>query len=478
MNKFVEKFCTLTDEQIHNIDRNIPECDELENAINNWFLDSIKYEEQEIVNNIQIEVDHKNIFSMMTMALWYRDGNHVYQSDLKYIKLLEDILSIKTPYLNSVTTLASLQQENSNDASHDLYNDVLGEATLLLGQYYSSCTTDTEIHKADNYLKQSRLYAPKTVASTLPVLAPAFGILGGLGLVGKIAAGLPILAYGAGAVAFAPAAPLLAIGGGIFGVRKLYKKLTKEEQDPYKDSYEESFPSKIKDKIKKSVPLSPEKKAIYAFGDLWYKLLPESQKKIVSAYKSIDTFTKDKDFDFSSIIIMLGTALEGELRIRFYDNYIKYLTDEFGTPQNYKEYNNLTNTQFDKRSRLFDRKNHKEFRNYYRDPEFTIGSYRYIIGIDQAGSYSHKIEVCDKSAIEYTKFILYRNAFFHETDEQINTFLTELSNDMAPLHSSRNKAAHAMNKISCEDVDIFLNDLIYTRKVLLRILDPTTHFAA
>jgi len=66
MNKYEDLFRTLTDKEIHEINRDIPDSAELESAINDWFLNPIKYNETEIIQNIKIENEKNNIFSMLT----------------------------------------------------------------------------------------------------------------------------------------------------------------------------------------------------------------------------------------------------------------------------------------------------------------------------------------------------------------------------------------------------------------------------
>ncbi len=95
MIKYEEFFTNLSDEEIHTLNRDIPNCAELESAINEWFLDFAKYDEPEIIQNIKKESSINNIFASMTLAIWYREGNHVQQSDDEYTKILESIISVK-----------------------------------------------------------------------------------------------------------------------------------------------------------------------------------------------------------------------------------------------------------------------------------------------------------------------------------------------------------------------------------------------
>ncbi len=118
------------------------------------------------------------------------------------------------------------------------------------------------------------------------------------------------------------------------------------------------------------------------------------------------------------------------------------------------------------------------FQDYIKHPNFKIGSFRFIIGIDKAGLYnSSKKTFCDLSAIEYVKNILYRDIFQSRTDEETDTFLKELCDNVETLRRYRNEADHPGSNLTIEDANKVLNIMIYTRKILLRILDPLVPFA-
>ena len=459
-------FSSLTDEEIHNIARNTDDSDKLESAINNWFLDSTKYNEPEMVHNIEIETEKCNPFSMFTLAIWYREGNHVSQSDAAYIHMLEKILSVKTEKLNSETTLIALQTNKT--VSHKLYDEILGEASLQLGQYYSDSSNKNEIEKAKKFFELSKWYAPKTVATTLPLIiagpAAAVGIIGlGAGLAGG---GVGIVGGLAGA-AMVPIVGQLVAAGGLagLGVKYVKNKIHKKRNTQKNQETSEK--------------LSAEQIVINDFGELWYKLSNNSRESLSAAYKTYYTFANDKNYDFSSVIALLGKALEGELKYRFYDEYIEYLVKRFGIPSNYKDYNRLSNEQFESRfCLLYKSKQNCQFCDYVNHPNFSIGSFRYVIGIDKAGNCSStKKTFCDQSLIDYTKEILYKDIFHNKTNEKIDDLLKELSDNIEILRGYRNKADHPGAPLTLEDANKVLQIMIYTRKILLRILNPLVPFA-
>jgi len=462
-------FSSLTDEEIHNLARNTDDCDKLESAINNWFLDSTKYNESEMIHNIEIESEKCNLFSMFTLAIWYREGNHVSQSDSGYIHMLEKILSVKTEKLNSEKTLIALQA--NNDVPHKLYDEILGEAALQLGQYYSDSSNKNEIEKAKKFFELSKWYAPKTVAATLPL---ALGIIGGpvaaagiIGLGAGLAGGGVGIAGGLAGAAMVPVVGKFFAAGGLagLGVKYVKNKIHKKRNTPKNHETSEK--------------LSSEQIAINDFGELWYKLSSNSRESLTAAYKTYYTFANDNKYDFSSVIGLLGKALEGELKNRFYDGYIEYLVKRFGTPSNYKDYNRLSNEQFESRfCLLYKSKQNCQFCDYVNHPSFSIGSFRYVIGIDKAGNCSStKKTFCDQSLIDYTKEVLYKDIFHNKSNEKIDDILKELSDNIEILRRYRNLADHPGAPLTLEDANKVLQIMIYTRKILLRILNPLIPFA-
>ena len=491
MNKYEDLFKTLTDKEIHEINRDIPDSAELESAINDWFLNPIKYNETEIIQNIKIENEKNNIFSMLTLAIWYREGIHITQSDSDYAETLEKILSLKTKNIDSDDILNILQKGKAKTKNQSLYGEILGESSLQLGTFYSTSKNKSDLKKAEKFFKQSKWYAPLTVATAIPVIGPALGIIGGIGtalgvgtsVTGGIAAGAIGMAGVAGmtAVNAIPiVGPVITLGGlATIGIAAHKKKKAKEKSILSKKHTKSPVTETIRksEKIVKKTQ-SPEEIAKLSFGYLWDDLLRESQISITSAYFTYYMAQNIESYDYSAVIAPLGKALEGELKIRFYDGYMKYLIETFATPENYKEYNNLTNTQFDSRSKsLFYITNKTcQFADYIHHPNFSIGSLRFILGIDKAGNTYNRKTFCDQSVIDYTQKILYSPEMNKKTKEEIDNFLKELSDNVDTLRKLRNEADHPGANLTIEDANKVLNIMIYTKKILLKLLDPTNSF--
>ncbi len=489
MDNYEKQFQNLSDCEIHNLNRNISNSAELEFSINNKFLNQLIYDDEEIIENIQQEVEYCNIFSMMTMANWYREGSFYEQSDKKYVEYLQRIVHVKTERLDAQQLIKSLNGKIKHHSSNDLlYGEILGEAYVQLGQYYSSSTNKKNLKIAKVFFENSKCYAPALI-SAIPLLSPVLGLsIKALGLIvakqvlGIGASGL----LGAGAMIGAPVVlPVAVAGGAIAGIaRHRAKDKNKKSKHLYKPAFPftKKAPTLLLEK-KEQYAIPPEEIAKQNFGDLWNQLTEVSQKSISTAYKNYYQNKDDPDYDFSSVIGLLGKALEGELKIRFYNKYIEYLKNNFESAQDYIKYNNLNNFQINTLTRVLlyaPKTGNREFQffDYINHGTFTLGSFRFLLGIDKQGTISPSSRLfCHLSMLDYAKTTLYKDIFVRKEYPEVDSFLKELSDNIVTLINYRNKADHAGENMSVDDANLVLYIMITTKKILLRILDPLVPFA-
>lgn len=486
MDNYEKLFQNLSDYEIHNLNRNISNSAELESSINNRFLNQFIYNDEEIIENIQQEVENCNIFSMMTMANWYREGSFYEQSDKKYVECLQRIVHIKTERLDAQQLIESLNKKIKHHNSNDLlYGEILGEAYVQLGQYYSSSTNRNNLKIAKEFFEKSKFYAPSLICA-IPLLSPVLGLsLKALGLIVTKS----VLGFGAGAMIGAPVAlPVAGAAGVIAGIAR--HRAHKDKNTKSRHLQKPAFPF-----TKKASPLLLEKKEQYtssvippdeiakqSFGDLWNQLTEVSQKSISTAYKNYYQNKDDPDYDFSSVIGLLGKALEGELKIRFYNEYIEYLKNHFASVQDFIEYNKLNNYQINTLTRVLlyaPKTVNREFQffDYVNHGTFTLGSFRFLLGIDKQGAISSSGLYCYPSMLDYVKTSLYKNIFYSKLETETDAFLKEISDNIVTLINYRNKADHAGENLSVDDANLVLYIMITTKKILLRILDPLVPFA-
>ena len=287
MENYEAQFQNLSDSEIHNLNRNIKNSAELEFAINNSFLNQLKYNDEEIIENIKQEVENSNVFSIMTMACWYREGTYVEQSDKKYIDCLQRIVHVKTQRLDAQKFLKSQKKNVKHQSSNNLlYGEILHEASIQLGQHYSSSTDKRNLKIAKKFFEQSKIYAP-AIMSTVPLLGLSTKALGlivakqaiGLGAIGLIGAGI------AGPVA----APIAGVAGAIAVLTGLLSKNRKSKHlhKPALTFTKKATPPQLERKEQKDISvISPDEIVRYDFGNLWNQLTEISQKSISTAYKN------------------------------------------------------------------------------------------------------------------------------------------------------------------------------------------------
>lgn len=493
MVNYEKQFQNLTDSEIHELNRNIQNSAELEFSINNRFLNQILYDDEKIIENIRKEAEYYNIFSIMTLANWYREGSFYEQSDKKYVECLQSIVHIKTERLDAQKLIKSLNKKINHHNSNDLlYGGILGEAYVQLGQYYSSSTDRNNLKIAKEFFEKSKFYAPSLILA-IPLLSPVLGLsIKTLGLIvakstfGIGASGL----IGAGAAVAVPVAlPVAAAFGAIAGVARHLAHKNKNEKT--RQLYKSTIPFTKKNtslllekKEQQNIScISPDVIAKQDFGELWNNLTDVSQKSISTAYKNYYQNKDDKDYDFSSVIGLLGKALEGELKIRFYNEYIEYLKRHFASVQDFIEYNKLNNYQINTLTRVLlyaPKTDNREFQffDYVNHGTFTLGSFRFLLGIDKQGTISPSSKFfCHPSMLDYVKTTLYKDIFNKKSDKEIDTFLKELSDNIVTLINYRNKADHAGENLSVDDANLVLYIMITTKKILLRILDPLVPYS-
>ena len=356
-----------------------------------------------------------------------------------------------------------------------------------MGQHYSSSTDKRNLKIAKKYFEQSKSYAP-AIMSTIPLLSPVLGLsIKALGLiVAKRVIGFGARGLIGAGIAGPVAAPIAGVAGAIAGLTGLLSKNRKSKHlhKPALTFTKKAIPPQLERKEQKDISvISPDEIARYDFGNLWNQLTEISQKSISTAYKNYYQNKDDSDYDFSSVVGLLGKALEGELKIRFYNNYIEYLKNHFDSAQDFIQCNKLNNFQINTLTKVLlyaPKTENREFQfyDYVNHGNFTLGSFRFLLGIDKQGNISSSSKLyCHLSMIEYVKTFLYKDVFLTKSDAEVDVFLKELSDNIATLIEYRNDAAHAGKNLTVADANYVLYILITTKKILLRILDPLVPFA-
>ncbi len=220
-----------------------------------------------------------------------------------------------------------------------------------------------------------------------------------------------------------------------------------------------------------------EKKAEELIEDEWCKLHETSKKQIVTALytlKVMEEANGENDFDYSAIVSLLSRALEYEVKIRFYKNYLEYLKEEFQI-NDYVESNNLTKSGEYKSRKLIvdvyeDEEGDAVITGYHEydgigEKQFTLGSINYPIGF----SYKSNISSIDSTFLDYCKNDLWEK---ESTEEDIIKWITSICRSVLELSETRNHASHGGYNLCKNEAVQALDDIILIGKILVNLLKP------
>ncbi len=220
-----------------------------------------------------------------------------------------------------------------------------------------------------------------------------------------------------------------------------------------------------------------ERKAQELLEEEWCKLHETSKKQIVTALYTLKVMEEAKgesDFDYSAIVSLLSRALEYEIKIRFYKNYLEYLKEEFQINE-YVESNNLLKIREFKNRKLIvdayeDDEGKVETTGYHDyegvgEKEFTLGSINYPIGFP----YKSNKSTADITFINYCKSELWEE---ESSEEDIIKWITSICRSVLEFSDTRNHASHGGYSLRKNEAIQAFEDIILIGKILVKLLKP------
>lgn len=202
----------------------------------------------------------------------------------------------------------------------------------------------------------------------------------------------------------------------------------------------------------------------------WRRLHTKTKIDIITSETCLRAFMDyNGGFDFSSIIIPAMKGLEQELRINFYDGYIKYLESGKFSPEEYArriwkgEYPG-DREMSKKRSTILDYVGTSLCYKMDRTT-FTVGDFRFTIGVTNL----NHIRI-DSTFDQYCRESLFKDYSYSYQDYL--RWIQQLVTDIEPLRKLRNDSAHAGKILKRVDAETALNELIKVKKILGMIVCP------
>jgi hypothetical protein len=207
------------------------------------------------------------------------------------------------------------------------------------------------------------------------------------------------------------------------------------------------------------------------FGDVWNKTQADTKKFIATG---IDIYVSQYfkgphifgNYDFSASINEMCKALENELRVHLYSNYIAWLQSRGITPNEFLEANNIS-LQNVKRS-ILKRVNSTEYayEDASKTDKFTLGSVHLTVGKEKGRN-----EI-DRTMLDYLDFSFGDNDFKGDLRmQEINKYILSLVDDLWTISELyRNPAAHS-RKMDCKKAEACGDYIIKVKKLLIHFLE-------
>ena len=203
------------------------------------------------------------------------------------------------------------------------------------------------------------------------------------------------------------------------------------------------------------------------FGATWGKLKADSHAFLATGMVSYLSFYNMgeeiyKTLDFSSAILPMCKALEGELGEYLYTGYIKYLVEQNIDPYQVPESQCVT----------------REEKNgdivYCSDlRDFKVGGLKYLFGLKKYRDYNGTMRIsADPIYLRYFRSICKKDAFPGLNNEKLMVdYLNDLNESTFALFKGfRNKAAHA-DRMNCEQAIICGGELIKVKKMIRKFME-------
>ncbi len=378
---------------------------------------SPSFSQEEIVSEMLKTAESGNIYAMAEIAKWYDTGAYVEKSEEKYFQWLKKIIDSGN---GSMTARTLFDEANGyiNAQSNDyfdalIFSDPVGQAALQLGLKEMNISKEKNLNTALQYFK---------IACVCHWDCEKY----------------------------------------ICDVENRLRELAQPKitKTPTLETTSRDFIANL------------SQKNIDDFGRVnWDKLSEVSQKYINTATFAFQQLLaiEEKSFsyiDFSIVVSPLLRALELELKIRLYEQYLDYLKNTFHNVEDYLNYNNISGFYEIKSRNIIITKNAE---NVYcfedqGSNKFTLGSLKYFFGINNTKTQGSRKTIIDKSAFDFLSIHLKKDNLSPPL------WIENLCNDIETVRRLRNESSHGGTILSLNDAQYTINQLIKIKRILINIL--------
>lgn len=202
--------------------------------------------------------------------------------------------------------------------------------------------------------------------------------------------------------------------------------------------------------------------------NIWSTFRAETKTDLLTAQICFDYIKEiGYDLDYSSVIAPLMKCLEHELTQIYYVGYLEYLKSKYSVQDFINIIDkNCNGDAIDERPKLLCR-DEKQTAIFLEVPdnEFTIGNFRFIIGVKNL-----RKKWFDEPFIDYVKILM-------KSEQKISTVqlckgLKQLVDEIEALQFLRNGGVHGGKTQNYTEAKNTMEDLIEVKQVLLTIVTP------
>lgn len=423
-------FDEMTVEEIHQLKRERDDDLRIHKEINEYFLNSERFNMEESVLHLEIEMEkYSNPYAIQTLAEFHRDGIFFDQSEEIYFNFLKrfvEVISDKGNYVRIAKDLYDCRYSGRlmmdlsvNDWIH--LGD-MGGACKQLGLYYAGFSEEKDLRSAEYYLRLA-LWNHFNVGDVLEMVG-----------------------------------------------RKL-ELLADDQNDDLTDIDSRKILNNQQDILYEEVK---KKLQTHVGDDNWNKLQEETKVYLITALLSYNQFIAMgnkvyNQLDFSGIISLLMRALEYELENHFYKEYLEYLKINYPDAREYLSENEITINKWSRRRLIVYKSASLSDIKYYEfgsvdTPRFSLGLLSGLIGFKDADNVRNI--TIDKTFFEYCK----NSMKFGNSEVEIKNWIRDIIVDTEILRHKRNKAAHGGKVLNIREAKEAFDIMIWVKEVLKNLM--------
>ena len=210
--------------------------------------------------------------------------------------------------------------------------------------------------------------------------------------------------------------------------------------------------------------------------DAWDAFLSSTKTDIVSAVACFKSFIDfGESIDYSCAIIPVMKALEYELRIRFYDPYVRFLSEHYSAEQYADsilpdEYKDDHRKAAKLKYKIVQYDNGLQYVNANEENQFSLGNFCHSVRTS-ARKGNRKEPHIDRPFIEYCSQVLFAKESISNT--KLRNWIINIVDQTERQIHVRNSSAHGAEIQNQKAAERAIREVVTSGKLLAVIVKPT-----